>query len=74
MGDKGSRTCLNVNWRGKFGTAAFAVDVGNGSIEFDFALIGHNVFDIQRQICTDAKWSKTNKCNKDIFHIIVLPS
>lgn len=49
-GDKGSGAGLNVNWRSKFGTAAFAVDIGNGSVEFEFAFIGHNVFDIQRQI------------------------
>ena len=71
-GDKGSGACLNINWRSKFGTAAFAVDIGNGSVEFQFALVRHDVFDIQRQVGADNQRSKDNECNQNIFHIVVL--
>lgn len=71
-GDKGSGACLNVNWCSKFGTAAFAVDIGNGSVEFQFALVRHDVFDIQRQIGADNQRSKDNECNQNILHIVVL--
>lgn len=60
-GDKGSGAGLNVNWRSKFGTAVFAVDIGNGSVEFQFTLVRHDVFDIQRQVGADNQRRKDNE-------------
>ena len=60
-GDKGSGAGLNVNWRSKFGTAAFAVDIGNGSVEFQFALVRHDFFNIQRQVGADNQRSNDNE-------------
>lgn len=63
---------MDIHGGGEFGAAAFAVDVGNGSIKFELAFVGHHVFKTQRQIGAGTQWNKAGKYEQDIFHIVVL--
>lgn len=49
-GDKRGCAGLNVNRCGKFGAVVFAVQVGKGSFQFPFSLVGHYVFNRQGQV------------------------